>query len=306
MARAVTAVVIPIAGLSTRMLPATKVIPKSILAVVDRPVIDYAIDEVLDANIHRVLLLMNPGQEIVAQHLGPTPDLERMLVARGKSDLIEMIRPRDINLTTILQPEPLGSGNAVLMARDHAANEYFACLLPDDIFVSRPGVLARMVALHAELGCSVILVKRMPLAQISRFGSIATRQTKGPVYDVDDIVEKPDATSAPSDLAVLGRYVLSPKIFEALAQTAPGAGGEIQLTDGIRKLLSVEKVVALEHEGSYLDAGTTLGLVKATIALARLRPEFRKELDSYMADLVGSSLPALEEIERMTIGPEVS
>jgi UTP--glucose-1-phosphate uridylyltransferase len=282
--------VIPAAGLGTRFLPGTKVLPKEILPVVDRPVIEYAVEEAMDSGIGEVVLVTSPGKELLQRHFAPATELEGYLAARGKLDMLAKVRAigAGLKLTPVLQQEPRGLGHAVQCARDAIGDEVFAGLLPDDIIRGRRPVIAQMLEVHAQYQCTVLAVRRVPLATISRFGSIKFSRQKGPVYFVEDVVEKPDPAEAPSDLAVLGRYVLTPGIFESLDRTQPGAGGEIQLTDGVRGLLGTEQVVALEFEGDYFDVGTIPGFLKTSIAFGRARPEFRAELEEYLRALLDS------------------
>ncbi len=282
--------VIPAAGLGTRFLPATKVLPKEILPVVDKPVIEWGVEEARSAGAEEVVLVLSPGKEILLKHYEPNPELEHYLEERGKLDLLERVRAitAGVRIIEVIQAEPLGLGHAVLQAREAVGDEFFTCLLPDDIFVAGKSVLAQMVAVHERVGCSVLAVRRVPREHIGRYGSIAFSGQDGNLYTLTDMVEKPKPEEAPSDLAIMGRYLLSPRIFEALATTSRGAGGEIQLTDGIKALLQTEKVVALEFEGDYFDVGTIAGWLKSSIALGRARPEFREDIDAYLRELLAS------------------
>ena len=282
--------VIPAAGLGTRFLPATKVLPKEILPVVDKPVIEWGVEEARSAGATEVVLVTSPGKEVLLRHYEPNPELERYLEERGKTELLERVRAisAGVKLTAVLQNEPLGLGHAILTAREVVGDEFFTALLPDDIFVAQPSVLAQMVAVHERYGCTVLAARRVPRALIGRYGCIAFGEQEGNVYTVTDMVEKPKPEEAPSELAIMGRYVLSPGVFEALEHTERGAGGEIQLTDGIKGLLGTEKVVALEFEGDYFDVGTIAGWLKSSIALGRARPEFRDDIETYLRKLLES------------------
>lgn len=283
--------VIPAAGLGTRFLPATKVLPKEILPVVDRPVIEWAVDEARDSGVTEVVLILSPGKDLLMRHFEPAPDLERYLDERDKPEQLQSVRSiaSGVRVSSVLQQEPLGLGHAVLQARDAIGEEYFAGLLPDDIIRGPRPVIAQMIDVHRKFGCSVLAVRRVPLEAISRFGAIEFGQKDGRVYEVKHLVEKPDPRDAPSDLAVMGRYILSPRIFDALERTEQGAGGEIQLTDGVMNLISEEKVMALEFEGDYFDVGTIAGWLKTSIALGRAREEFRDEIDGYLRELLQSA-----------------
>jgi UTP--glucose-1-phosphate uridylyltransferase len=282
--------VIPAAGLGTRFLPATKVLPKEILPVVDRPVIEWAVEEAVASGIDEVLLILSPGKGLLMRHFEPAPELERYLEERDKPEALEKVRAvgRGARVAQVLQQEPLGLGHAVMQARQAIGDEYFAGLLPDDIIRAERPVIAQMIEVHGRLNCTVLAVRRVPIEAIGRYGSIEIGGQDGRVYEVKDVVEKPDPGEAPSDLAVLGRYILSPRIFDALERTEQGAGGEIQLTDGIRNLLGEEKVVALEFEGDYFDVGTIAGWLKTSIALGRAREELREDLDGYLRQLLDS------------------
>ncbi|MDQ6746884.1 MAG: UTP--glucose-1-phosphate uridylyltransferase [Candidatus Dormibacteraeota bacterium] len=280
--------VIPAAGLGTRFLPGTKVLPKEILPVVDRPVIEWAVDEAAASGVNEVVIVLSPGKELLLRHFEPAPGLERYLEERDKPEALEMVRAigAGVSFSQVLQAEPLGLGHAVLQARAAIGDEYFAGLLPDDIIRGARPVIAQMIDVHQAYGCTVLAVRRVPREAIGRFGSIEIGAQEGRVYEVKHLVEKPDPADAPSDLAVMGRYILSPRIFDALERTDQGAGGEIQLTDGIMNLLGDEKVVALEFEGDYFDVGTIPGWLKTCIALGRAREEFREEIDSYLRELL--------------------
>ncbi|HEV3232532.1 MAG TPA: UTP--glucose-1-phosphate uridylyltransferase, partial [Candidatus Dormibacteraeota bacterium] len=236
--------VIPAAGLGTRFLPGTKALPKEILPIVDKPVVEYAVDEAAASGVDQVVLVVSPGKELLARHFARNPELERHLEERGKSDLLAAVRAigEGVTVTTVVQPEPLGLGHAVLTAREVIGEEPFAGLLPDDLMRGARPLIAQLADIHREHGCTVLAVRRVPIESIGRFGSIAYSRVDGRVFTVDDVVEKPDPADAPSDLAVMGRYILTPGIFDALERTERGAGGEIQLTDGIRNLLGTEKV----------------------------------------------------------------
>ena len=286
----ITRAVIPAAGLGTRFLPATKVLPKEMLPVVDRPVIQLAVDEARRSGITRVTLVTSPGKELLLRHFETAPGLERYLTERGRSDVLEKVRAvaEGVELGEVTQQEPLGLGHAVLQAEAEIGDQFFGCLLPDDVFAGASPVLNQMIEVHQRYQCTVLAVRRVPIESIGRFGSIKIGAQEGNVYEVVDLVEKPNVDEAPSDLAVMGRYVLSPAIFDALRRTEPGAGGEIQLTDGIKNLLGQQKVVALEYAGDYFDVGTIPGWLKTSIALGRARPEFRDEIESYLRLLLDS------------------
>ena len=282
--------VIPAAGLGTRFLPATKVLPKELLPVVDRPVIEWAVDEARSAGVEEVVLITSPGKELLMRHFVPSPHLEQYLQERDKTELLERVRAigGGARLTEVTQEEPLGLGHAVLQAETAVGDQFFGGLLPDDVFRAGSPILQQMIGVHERLRCTVLAVRQVPRESIGRFGAIKAGGQDGDVFEVEDLVEKPRPEQAPSDLAVMGRYVLSPTIFEALKRTERGAGGEIQLTDGIRNLLGQEQVVALRYSGDYFDVGTIPGWLKTSIALGRARPEFREEIEDYLRALLES------------------
>jgi UTP--glucose-1-phosphate uridylyltransferase len=286
----ITKAVIPAAGLGTRFLPATKVLPKEILPVVDRPVIEWAVDEARSAGVEEVVLVTSPGKELLMRHFAPSPELERYLEERDKAELLERVRAigGGARLTEVTQEEPLGLGHAVLQAEVVVGNQFFGGLLPDDVFVASSPILEQMVRVHERHQCTVLAVRQVPRESIGRFGAIKVGGQDGNVFEVEDLVEKPRPDEAPSDLAVMGRYILSPTIFEALKRTDRGAGGEIQLTDGVRNLLGEERVLALQYSGDYFDVGTIPGWLKTSIALGRARPEFREEIETYLRVLLES------------------
>src|SRR5258708_22770971 len=225
--------VIPAAGLGTRFLRATKVLPKEILPVVDRPVIEYAIEEAARAGLTEVVLVLSPGKEdLLIRHLEPAPGLEQELLRRGKLDLLEGVRASasGMAVATVVKEQPHGLGDAVLTARDAVGDEPFAGLLPDDIIRGPVPVIGQMLEVHARYGCTVLAVRQVPRESIGRYGAIKFSGSEEGVYFVEDVVEKPDPSEAPSDLAILGRYVLTPGIFGALERTERGAGHQIQLT----------------------------------------------------------------------------
>jgi UTP--glucose-1-phosphate uridylyltransferase len=286
----ITRAVIPAAGLGTRFLPATKVLPKEILPVVDRPVIELAVEEARSSGIEEVVVVTNPGKELLLRHFAPAPDLERYLAERDKPELLAKVRAigGGARVTQVIQDQPLGLGHAVLQAEAAVRGEFFGGLLPDDVFRAEIPVLKQMIEVYERYQCTVLAVREVPIESIGRFGSIKIGAKEGDVYQVEDLVEKPDPEDAPSDLAVMGRYILSPSIFDALRRTQTGSGGEIQLTDGIKNLLGEEKVVALKYTAEYFDVGTIPGWLKTSIAMGRARPEFREEIEAYLRLLLES------------------
>lgn len=283
---AVRTVLVPAAGLGTRMLPATKAVPKELLTLVDRPIIQYGVEEAVQAGIRRVVLVTNPGNTLTASHFAPAPALEAALGAGGKTDVLATVRAlTDLaDVATVHQPEPLGLGHAVLCGRDAVGDAPFAVLLPDDIIDADPPALGQMLDVFAACGGPVLLVERVPHDAVDRYGIIAAEPVGDGVFRVTDLVEKPAVTDAPSDLAIIGRYVLTPDVFDTLEATERGAGGEIQLTDGLRNLLKTRPIHACALHGTRLDAGNRGGYLKATIHFAAKQPalaaDLREALDS--------------------------
>ena len=291
---AVRSVLVPAAGLGTRMLPATKAVPKELLALVDRPIIQYGVEEAVRSGVRRVVLVTNPGNTLTASHFAPAPELEAELGARGKPDLLAAVRALTAlaDVTCVHQPRPLGLGHAVLCGRDAVGDAPFAVLLPDDVIDAEPPALRQMLDVFAERGGPVLLVERVPRAAVHRYGIVAAEPLGAGVFRVTDLVEKPSAADAPSDLAILGRYVLTPDVFDALESTDRGAGGEIQLTDGLRHLLRTRPIHACALNGTRLDAGDRNGFLKATIHFAAKQPalaaSLREALDGVNVPATGA------------------
>ncbi|WP_269790777.1 UTP--glucose-1-phosphate uridylyltransferase GalU [Stenotrophomonas sp. Iso1] len=264
--------VFPVAGLGTRFLPATKTVPKEMLPIIDRPLIQYAVDEAIEAGCDTLVFITNRYKHAVADYFDKAYELEQKLERAGKLEQLELIRhvlPKGVRAVFVTQTEALGLGHAVLCAKAIIGDEPFAVLLPDDLIWNRgAGALKQMADLNQATGASVIAVEDVPHDKTGSYGIVATETFDGRHGRISQIVEKPKPEDAPSDLAVVGRYVLSPKIFELLEHTETGAGGEIQLTDAIAQLLKSEPVNAYRFEGKRFDCGTHLGLVEATIRFA--------------------------------------
>jgi UTP--glucose-1-phosphate uridylyltransferase len=259
--------VIPAAGLGTRFLPATKALPKELLPVLDRPVIQWGVEEAVAAGATEMVVVISDGKELIQQHFTAQPALEALLEKRGK---LEAVRASDhlASFTWVRQDEPLGLGHAVLCAADAVGDRPFLCMLPDDLSYGPVPVLSQLVDAHHEYGTPILALMRVPRDQISRYGCAAIAASHGRVHRVSAVVEKPDAKDAPSDLAIMGRYVLTPDIFVALRATKAGAGGEIQLTDGIGALLDAGPVHGVEFTGELLDVGTPAGWLATNARLA--------------------------------------
>ncbi|MBD9537251.1 UTP--glucose-1-phosphate uridylyltransferase GalU [Stenotrophomonas sp. STM01] len=269
--------VFPVAGLGTRFLPATKTVPKEMLPIIDRPLIQYAVDEAIEAGCDTLIFITNRYKHAVADYFDKAYELEQKLERAGKTEQLEQIRhvlPKGVRAVFVTQTEALGLGHAVLCAKPIVGDEPFAVLLPDDLIWNRgDGALKQMADLNEASGASVIAVEDVPHEKTGSYGIVATDKFDGRKGHITQIVEKPRPEDAPSDLAVVGRYVLSPKIFELLESTGTGAGGEIQLTDAIAQLLTSEQVDAYRFEGTRFDCGTHLGLVEATVRFALENPK---------------------------------
>ena len=264
--------VFPVAGLGTRFLPATKTVPKEMLPVVDRPLIQYAVDEAIEAGCDTLVFVTNRYKHAVADYFDKAYELEQKLERAGKSELLAIIRdvlPRHVRAVFVTQTEALGLGHAVLCARPVVGDQPFAVLLPDDLIWNRgAGATKQLVELAGREQASVIAVQDVPIEQTRSYGIVATRDFTGRYGEITAIVEKPRPEEAPSTLAVVGRYVLSPRIFDLLEATRAGAGGEIQLTDGIAALLKEQKTLAYRFDGRRFDCGSRMGLIEATLQYA--------------------------------------
>ena len=281
--------VFPVAGMGTRFLPATKASPKEMLPVVDKPLIQYAVEEAADAGITEMIFITGRGKRTIEDHFDKAYELEAELTARGKNALLELVKdvtPKGVNCVYIRQAEPLGLGHAVLCARSVVGDEPFAVLLADDLMQPGPdgiGVLAQMVAQYGKHHSSVLAVQQVDRSETGSYGIVSGSPWGERTDRVTGIVEKPKPEVAPSTLAVVGRYVLSPLVFEHLANIRPGAGGEIQLTDGLAKLIEDEPVLAYRFEGSRYDCGSKIGYLQATVELALRHPEVATDFAAFLA-----------------------
>lgn len=282
-------VVFPAAGLGTRFLPATKVLPKEMLVLVDKPIIQYGVEEALQSGIDNMILVTSRGKGVMEDHFDVAYELESVLERRGKGEQLQAIRDfsRQVKVSSVRQGEPLGLGHAVLMAKDLVGNEPFAVVLPDDVIDATPPVLRQMIDVFERVGGPVVAVERVPPEDVSSYGVVAIDQTNlGPgVHRIVDLVEKPPRDKAPSNLAIIGRYILTPDIFPALQETASDRTGEIQLTNGMRRLLEKRPLYACEISGVRHDAGNKLGFLKATAYFALKRPEFADAFRRYVETL---------------------
>ncbi len=280
--------VFPVAGLGTRFLPATKASPKEMLPVVDKPLIQYAVEEAARAGITDMVFITGRSKRAIEDHFDKAYELEAELEAKNKTALLDAVRsvaPASINCIYIRQPEALGLGHAVLCARPVIGDEPFAILLADDLMdAGEDGmpVMQQMVNVFAERGTSVIAVEEVPRQDTSKYGIVATAPVAERLEQVTKIVEKPSPDQAPSTLAVVGRYLLTPRIFDLIATQAPGAGGEIQLTDGIARLMAEEQVMAYRFLGRRFDCGSKLGYLQASVTLAGRHPEIGADFTAWL------------------------
>lgn len=278
--------VLPVAGLGTRVLPASKVIPKEMLPLVDRPTLQYIVEEAVAAGIEEIIFVTSSSKRSIEDHFDSFPDLERTLERKGKlKELEELRRVQTLaSFAAVRQPEAQGLGHAVLCAKHLVGNEPFVVMLGDDLVAPETPCLPRMIELFERTQSSVISLFEVPKEEISSFGIVAGETTKGEdnFIKISHMVEKPDPEEAPSNLAVAGRYVLSPDIFELLEQTRPGKGGEIQLTDALQRQAEAGRCYGLRFDGERFDTGTPLGLLKTSIAYALKRPELAPALREYM------------------------
>jgi len=280
--------VIPAAGWGTRFLPITKSVPKEILPLVDKPIIQYAVEECAACGIELIIIITSQGKAAIEDYFDKSVGLEHILEQRGKEDLLAKISHLSNlpNICFVHQKELLGLGHAVLSVKDVVGKEPFLVILPDDLFEQKELVLKKMLNIFEQYHGSVVAVKKVEPDEISRYGVVKPKRIAKDVYQIMDFIEKPEPSQAPSNLAIMGRYVLMPEVFEELQSTSFGVGGELQITDGLKRLLRRQAVFGYEIEGDYYDAGTILGWIKATIALGLKHPEIGPELKDYLNHLV--------------------
>ncbi len=286
-------VVFPVAGLGTRFLPATKVVPKELLPIVDRPLIQWAVDEAVAAGADTLIFVINRNKRAIADHFDVAYELEDTLVRREKHELLQVARsvlPAGVETVYVVQQQALGLGHAVLCARSVVGDDDFGVILPDDfIFDRNTPALAQMVQVQARVGGCVVAVEPVEPQLTSRYGIIDGKATEEQLIRVSSIVEKPKPEEAPSNLGVVGRYILPARVFELLAETTPGAGGEIQLTDAIAALIAEQPVHGYRFNGRRFDCGNKLGFVEATVAMALEDPDTAASLRQSLPGLLSAS-----------------
>ncbi len=289
MSSRVRTAVFPAAGLGTRFLPATKVIPKEMLALVDKPILQYGVEEAIASGIEHIIIVTGRGKGAMEDHFDISYELDATLERKGKKELLALSRSISsmARISYVRQKEPLGLGHAVLCAKDLVGNEPFGVILPDDVIDAQPACLKQMIEVFEERGGSVLATETVEGPAISAYGVLAGTQDSANerIFNCTGMVEKPKFEEAPSKQAIVGRYVLTPRVFELLEKTAPGAGGEIQLTDGIKALLKEESVFGYTFRGKRYDAGDKFGMLQATVEFALKRPEFGDKFRAYLKGL---------------------
>jgi UTP--glucose-1-phosphate uridylyltransferase len=282
----VTKAVFPVAGLGTRFLPATKASPKEMLPIVDKPLIQFAVEEAVAAGITELIFITGRGKRAIEDHFDKAYELENELDAHGKWEMLDAVRnilPKHVNCVYIRQTDALGLGHAVLCAKPVVENEAFAVILADDLLDASVPVVQQMIQTYNYYSCSVLGVQDVPRADTRSYGIVAAQALTDRVEKVSAIVEKPKPEDAPSTLAVVGRYVLTPRIFHHLETVTPGSGGEIQLTDAISALLAEQQVLAYRYQGIRYDCGSKLGYLQATVEFAKRHPEVGEAFREYLA-----------------------
>ena len=283
--------VFPAAGLGTRFLPATKAQPKEMLPLVDKPIIQYGVEEAMKSGCDQIIMVTGRGKSAIEDHFDVSYELEVMLKERNKTDLLQIVQKISdmIHIAYVRQKEALGLGHAVLVAKELVGDEPFAVILADDIIDAEVPCLKQMIEIYNETGCSVLATQVVAGPAISSYGVLDAKPVpgrhNGRLFEVQDLVEKPKFEDAPSNLAIIGRYILTPAIFEMLETIEPGSGGELQLTDGLRQLLKKEKIYGFTFEGKRHDAGDKLGFLKATVEFALKRDDLGKDFREYLKGL---------------------
>ena len=285
--------IFPVAGLGTRFLPATKSSPKEMLPLIDKPLVQYVVEEAVAAGIEQIIFVTGRTKRSIEDHFDLSPELENHLEEKGKGETLREVRDiaEMVDIFYVRQKKAMGLGHAILCARDFIGNEPFAVLLGDDIIDSEKPCLRQLLDVYEHYKGSVLALEQVPPEQISSYGCVAASTISERVVEVTDMVEKPKQEEAPSNLAIIGRYVLTPAIFPILAQQKPGRGGEIQLTDAIKTLSTTESVYGCMFEGLRHDCGDKLGFLKATVDLALKREEFREDFAEYLCQRIGCIRP---------------
>ncbi|RST72543.1 UTP--glucose-1-phosphate uridylyltransferase GalU [Siminovitchia acidinfaciens] len=284
--------IIPAAGLGTRFLPATKAMPKEMLPIVDKPTIQYIVEEAIDSGIEDIIIVTGKGKRAIEDHFDHSFELEQNLLEKGKFDLLDQVQKSSkmVDIHYIRQKEPKGLGHAVWCARKFIGDEPFAVLLGDDIVRAEKPCLKQMIEQYERYNATILGVQTVKEDEVSRYGIVDGDAIRDRFYSVNSLVEKPNQEEAPSNLAIMGRYILSPRVFDILSKQKPGAGGEIQLTDAIAGLNRFEAVYAYDFEGVRYDVGEKLGFIQTTIELALQREELRSELLDYLSSVLDEQM----------------
>ncbi|MCZ6624701.1 MAG: UTP--glucose-1-phosphate uridylyltransferase GalU [Deltaproteobacteria bacterium] len=276
--------VIPVAGLGTRFLPATKTVPKELFPIVDIPTVQYVVQEAVESGIQEVIFVTGRGKDIIEDHFDVAPELDHLMEERGETKMLRTLQQiaEMIEIVSVRQKRPMGLGHAVLCARDLVGDEPFAVLLADDLIDAQIPCIRQLLNVFEEKKESVVALMRVPQEEIHRYGVIRGKELESRLYTIQDMVEKPAAKDAPSQLAIIGRYVLRPEIFALLEKTLPGKGSEIQLTDGLLQLVRERGVYGYEFVGDRYDVGDKLGFIQANVAYALKRPELEEKVRDYL------------------------
>jgi len=279
--------IIPAAGLGTRFLPATKAQPKEMLPIVDKPTIQYIVEEAVDSGIEDIIIVTGRSKRAIEDHFDKSIELEEELKKKGNQDLLSLVQDITnlVDIHYIRQKEPRGLGHAIYCAKSFIGNEPFAVLLGDDIVDAEVPCLKQLIKVYNEYKTTVLGVQSVPDEDVSKYGIVSCKQVDDKVYKVKDLVEKPEKDKAPSNIAILGRYIITPKVFEHLENTTPGKGGEIQLTDALKGVMSCEAMYAYEFAGKRYDVGNKLGFLEANIEFALKRDDLKDEFTRYLSNI---------------------
>lgn len=282
--------IIPAAGLGTRFLPATKAQPKEMLPIVDKPTIQYIVEEAIESGIEDIMIVTGRGKRAIEDHFDKSYELEEELRKKGNQDMLNLVKDISnlVNIHYIRQKEPRGLGDAINCAKTFIGNEPFAVLLGDDIVDSKVPCLEQLIRAHERYKTTIIGVQRVSPNEVSQYGIVSGEKIEDRLYKIDDMVEKPDVDKAPSNIAILGRYIITPEIFKYLETAKPGKNGEIQLTDALKRLMSEEAMYAYEFEGTRYDVGNKVGFLRATIEFALKREDLKDEFSEYLKHIVSS------------------
>lgn len=288
--------IIPAAGLGTRFLPATKAMPKEMMPIIDKPTIQYIVEEAIESGIEDIIIVTGKGKRSIEDHFDYSFELEKILYEKGKFDLLEKVQKSSnlVDIHYIRQKEPKGLGHAVWCARKFIGNEPFAVLLGDDIINADTPCLKQLINNYEIYNAAILGVQQVLMEEVSRYGIIQAKSLENGLFNVESLIEKPHFSEAPSNLAIMGRYVLTPKIFDILGEQKPGAGGEIQLTDAIAKLNMIEEIYAYEFEGKRYDVGEKLGFIQTTIEMALGNSELRDKILAYISGILQRELAQSE------------